>query len=271
MKDTDYLHIPGWVYNLKLASMNEMLIFSLIHGFTKDGEAKFTGSAKYIAEWTLLNPTTIYSILKKLTEEGFLIKEETYVNNVKFCAYSVGTKDSYYPSERLTTGTQATHYNNTSNNASNTSFVSKDTHSVSDEPAKKSSKLFSAKTENLTEKNKWINSKIRLLDSYDFSEKIGDMLVGYFENLAEQKAFLTEVTIRMQLDMLAKLKEAKQKEVVELTIARGWRSLDYVAQDSNKFKGKKSTFDTDAVCQLKDENSTRKEGEVRNPVPNKTY
>lgn len=74
------------VSKLKLKG-NDLLVFSLIHGFTQDGVQKFNGSAKYICEWTGLTKPSVYSILKKLTEKGYIEKTESVYNNVKFCEY----------------------------------------------------------------------------------------------------------------------------------------------------------------------------------------
>lgn len=88
MKDSDYITILApMVSKLKLNG-NNLIIFALIHGFTKDGEHKFKGSLEYICRWTNLSKSTVIATLKALTEKGFINKEENIINNVKFCSYS---------------------------------------------------------------------------------------------------------------------------------------------------------------------------------------
>lgn len=48
MKETDYITILSpMVSKLKLSG-NNLIIFALIHGFSKDGEHSFNGSLEYI-------------------------------------------------------------------------------------------------------------------------------------------------------------------------------------------------------------------------------
>lgn len=88
------------VSELKLSG-NNLIIFALIHGFSKDGVHKFTGSIDFICRWTNLSRPTVIATLKALTESGFLVKEESANNNQKVCSYTTnyeeiisGSKDS---------------------------------------------------------------------------------------------------------------------------------------------------------------------------------
>lgn len=88
MKETDYITILSpMVSKLKLSG-NNLIIFALIHGFTKDGEHNFNGSLEYICQWTNLSKSTVIATLKALTDNGFINKTENFINNVKFCSYN---------------------------------------------------------------------------------------------------------------------------------------------------------------------------------------
>ena len=71
-------------------SGNRLLVYALIHGFCKDGNNEFTGSIKYLCEWTNLSRNTVISTLKSLVDDKLLNKREYVVNGVKYCAYSMG-------------------------------------------------------------------------------------------------------------------------------------------------------------------------------------
>lgn len=88
MKEGDYITILSpMVSKLKLSG-NNLIIFALIHGFTKDGEHNFNGSLEYISKWTNLSKSTVIATLKALTDNGFINKKETVINGVKFCSYT---------------------------------------------------------------------------------------------------------------------------------------------------------------------------------------
>ena len=70
-------------------SGNRLLIYALIHGFSKDGVHEFRGSINYICEWTNLTRNTVISVLKSLVDDGLITKREYTENKVKFCAYQI--------------------------------------------------------------------------------------------------------------------------------------------------------------------------------------
>lgn len=111
MKNTDYITILAPMVSVLKLSGNNLIIFALIHGFTKDGIHKFEGSIDYICKWTNLSKPTVITVLKTLTESGYLIKEELIQNNVKYCKYTTnyeqligGGKEILPPVKKLNGG-----------------------------------------------------------------------------------------------------------------------------------------------------------------------
>lgn len=93
MKQGDYIVILApMVSELKLSG-NNLIIFALIYGFTKDDAHKFVGSIDYICKWTNLTRPTVIATLKTLTKSGFINKEEQVVNNIKQCLYTTNYND----------------------------------------------------------------------------------------------------------------------------------------------------------------------------------
>ena len=93
MKQNDYITILApMVSELKLSG-NNLIVFALIYGFTKDGVHKFSGSIDYICKWTNLSRPTVIATLKMLTESGLLNKDEQMVNNIKVCYYTTNYDD----------------------------------------------------------------------------------------------------------------------------------------------------------------------------------
>lgn len=116
MKQDDYIVIQGWMVSELGLKGNELIIFALVHGFCKDGKHEFTGSISYIKEWTNISERTVITILQRLVCEKLLNKEERFVNNVKVCAYSLGTEKISGVLKKFQGGTEKISGDNTINN-----------------------------------------------------------------------------------------------------------------------------------------------------------
>ena len=87
IKDETYFQVSGWMVNrlgLKGTALN---VYAIIYGFSQDGESWFSGSLRYLMDFTNASRRTIISTLKDLTEKGYLVKREHLEDGVKFCAY----------------------------------------------------------------------------------------------------------------------------------------------------------------------------------------
>ena len=64
VKSENYIHIPGWaVCELGLKG-NELLIYSIIFGFSQEENQTFRGSLRYLMDWTNSSKVTVIKILK---------------------------------------------------------------------------------------------------------------------------------------------------------------------------------------------------------------
>ena len=103
IKDETYFQVSGWMVNrlgLKGTALN---VYAIIYGFSQDGESWFSGSLKYLSDFTNATTRTIISTLKDLTEKGYLVKHENLVDGVKFCNYRA-VKDPKRGSEEISPG-----------------------------------------------------------------------------------------------------------------------------------------------------------------------
>ena len=87
MKNGDFITILAPMASKLKLSGNNLLVFALIHGFSKDGEHAFYGSISYISSWLNISKNSVIDTLKVLAESGLLTKEEEIKNGVKFCNY----------------------------------------------------------------------------------------------------------------------------------------------------------------------------------------
>ena len=89
MRDDSYIVIQGWMVNNLHLSGNELLVYALIFGFSQDRESKFYGSHRYVAESCGMGLRTVPRTIDSLLEKNLIIKDEEYVNGVKFCRYRI--------------------------------------------------------------------------------------------------------------------------------------------------------------------------------------
>lgn len=133
LRENDYIAILSpFVTRLGLSG-NKLIIFSLIHGFCRDGEQEFKGSINYISEWTNTSRNTVISILKELVDLGLLEKRDYVVNGVKFCAYKVGSQVFAPPVQNYDEGSEIIAPNIIYNNTKEKNEIDKSISKSSDE------------------------------------------------------------------------------------------------------------------------------------------
>lgn len=99
-----------------------------------------------------------------------------------------------------------------------------------------SGKLFSSekvktKKSSVQKTNNFITACHREAIKKEFSTTVLNALDRYFIMLAEMNCLLPAVSIAQQLNYLTKLSEDKQLLVINTTISRGWKSLQYQAEE----------------------------------------
>jgi len=94
MKDVskNYLIVQGWMIKSLNLSGNDLLAFSLIYGFSQDGESMFNGSISYICQWLNCSRPTATKAIANLLNKKLISKEEISFNSVKFNAYKANLK-----------------------------------------------------------------------------------------------------------------------------------------------------------------------------------
>lgn len=83
LRDENYVVIKGWMITRLKLKGTQLLLYSLIYGFSQDGESKFCGSLKYLAEFAGVTENSARMNLQQLARKGLIqIKEHTgYCNS----------------------------------------------------------------------------------------------------------------------------------------------------------------------------------------------
>jgi hypothetical protein len=89
VRDDNYFQVSGWMLNNLNLKGAALLVFSIIYGFSQDGEGSFTGSLQYLCDFTNSSKNTVLKSLRELTEKKYIIKTENSINGVRFCTYKV--------------------------------------------------------------------------------------------------------------------------------------------------------------------------------------
>lgn len=96
-KQNTYIVVePRWMTGELGLTGNRLIVYALVHGFSREGAGQFIGSQQWVADLLGLRRKTACDILNDLTREGLLIKTETIQNGVKYCIYrtSIGCAKS---------------------------------------------------------------------------------------------------------------------------------------------------------------------------------
>lgn len=87
IKDENFYQVQGWMKTRLNLKGTKRDIYSIIYGFSQDGESEFKGSIKYLTEWLDVSRPTIIKALQELTESGLIIKRAEIINGVQFNRY----------------------------------------------------------------------------------------------------------------------------------------------------------------------------------------
>lgn len=88
INDNNFIAIQGWMRTKLNLKGYELIVYALIYGFSQDGNSKFSGTRRYIAEWCGCSMRTVDNTLASLLNKQLIIKHEKYVNGVRSCDYT---------------------------------------------------------------------------------------------------------------------------------------------------------------------------------------
>lgn len=221
IREDNYIMIQGWMVTELELKGNELLMFAIIHGFSQDGETRFTGGLQYLADWTNSTKQGVSKNLKSLVNKGYIAKEEKIINGVKFCEYYAtklngvlnkvegGMQQSLTPMQQsLTGGIKQSLTNNEDN------IINKNINNISN-----------------------IDNK----DYYPLDEKLNDAFKDYIEYRKSIRKPLKGKGITLAINKLDSLTADNdiKIEIINQSIMNGWTGLFPLKSDSkNSVKDK---------------------------------
>ena len=201
-----YIVILPWMREELDLKGNELLVYALIHGFSQEAQGCFFGSLEYISKACGCSRPTAIETLKKLRERGLIYKRELIENNVKLCqdtAITGGSKETLPPVKNLDGGSKETL------------------------PEGSKETLLNIKT---TIDNKKIVKGIPTLSLPFSSQKFIDT----WNALCEEKEWKkkTRNALQLALNKLGRYHEDFAIELIEKTIAGGWKGVVFDDTDA---------------------------------------
>lgn len=249
MKDTDFIYIPGWAVNRLKLKGNELLVYSIIYSYSRDGIQWYQAPAEYLATCIGASVSTVKDVLKKLTDKGLLQKKtDKYKGSVDRVYYQaiVTENDQYENGTGKSESPVPKRYGYTSTETVLNNTITNNSIIYTGTPKTSRHSLF--KKENpetkitLDKVEKFALKCHKISQEYEFSNKVSDKLVDFFRMLGQSGSYLPEITIRAQLSDLVTLNADQQLDAISDTLKSGWKSLKYAIDNQKKLET--ASFDT---------------------------
>ena len=232
MENTDFLNIQGWMINELNLKGNELIIYALIYGFTKDGVSEFRGSRQYMADWTNSSVRSVQNVVNSLVNKG-MIEKNNHINkygSLETSGYKAinvpklsseknslvekkvheGSEKSSSPLEKkVHEGSEKSSHNNIDNNISNN--------------------IVDIKEKNI--KKESVNSVIA---EYTENKDLQDALHGFVEMRNKARKPLTARAMKLSLNKLNELAldDVTKIAIVNQSIVHSWSTF-YKLQNNN--------------------------------------
>lgn len=84
IQEENYIVIQGWMRAEMGLSGAALMVYATIYGFSQTGNCCYSGSIDYLAEWAGVKRRQVISILKDLTESGYVEKSEVGYNRFRY-------------------------------------------------------------------------------------------------------------------------------------------------------------------------------------------
>lgn len=218
MENTDYLNIQGWMINELNLKGNELIIYALIYGFTKDGVSEFRGSRQYMADWTNSSVRSVQNVVNSLVDKG-MIEKNNHTNkygSLETSGYKVinvpklsSEKSSLPLVKKVHEGSEKSSHNNIDNNISNNIVYKK-------------------------EKNIKKESVNSVIAEYTENKDLQDALRGFVEMRNKARKPLTARAMKLSLNILTELAldDVTKIAIVNQSIMHNWLTF-YKLQNNN--------------------------------------
>lgn len=220
VKDNNFIAIQGWMRTKLNLKGNELLIYALIYGFSQDGESRFRGSRKYIADWCGCSLNTVDRTLNSLVVKSLIAKYPHIDDNgsrlVDYAAIltSIPSTPVQVP-EQAPTPTQAPAQDPWA-------------HTTNETPEQSQTPIAEPEPKPQPKKTHKTNSFNAIIDGYTNDPQTKDLLGAWLQNRKSKRAAMTDRAIQGcigKLDKCAQESHMSVNEYLDEVICRGWSAF----------------------------------------------
>lgn len=234
VKDNNFIAIQGWMRTRLNLKGNELLIYALVYGFSQDGNSRFTGSRKYIAEWCGCSLDTVDRSLSSLVGKGLLAKyPHTDQNGSRVVDYAaILTAIAVIPAHEATTAHTA---------APSAAQITAPTQSPAQDPwadtTNANAEQFQLpvaepepqpQPQPQPKRTRKAKSFDAIIDAYTSDPTTKELLGAWLQNRKAKRAAMTDNAIQSNIDVLDRLAQESRMNVNDYlteVIRRGWGSF----------------------------------------------
>ena len=89
ISDENYFTIHGWMINRLNLKGSDLQVYAILYGFSQDGKSEFSGSLRYLQDFTGLSRQTVINSLNTLVDNNFITKISNEINGMRLPKYKV--------------------------------------------------------------------------------------------------------------------------------------------------------------------------------------
>lgn len=214
VKDNNFIAIQGWMRTQLNLKGNELLIYALIYGFSQDGESRFKGSRKYIADWCGCSLNTVDRSLGSLVNKGYLAKYPyTDASGNRLVDYvAIQPAAAATPAPAVTQSPAA----------------AQDPLASITNATPEQSPTAEPKPKTQPKKTRKTNSFDAIIDAYTSDPTTKDLLGAWLQNRKAKRAAMTDRAIQGNIGKLNRLAQESHMSVndyLDEIVCRGWTSF----------------------------------------------
>lgn len=217
VNDNNFITIQGWMRTKLNLKGNELLIYSLIYGFSQDGQSRFKGSRKYIAEWCGCSLDTVDRSLSSLVNKG-LIAKHPHINDdgVRLVDYAAILTATTGTTPATPTAPATPTKTDPWGDTTGTTPEQSQQPTANPEPTPQPKK---------TRKTKSFDS---IIDNYTDDPKTKELLGEWLQNRKATRGAMTDNAIKRNIDALDQCAADSRMTVNDYlaeVIRRGWKAF----------------------------------------------
>lgn len=250
VKDGKYIVIASFMLTELNLKGNELLIYAIIYGFSQtDGMKGFSGSLQYLADWTNSTKQGVIKNLKSLTDKGYITKEESSINGIKYCTYQTvnldkleGSKQSLTPCNNVEWGSKQslTGYSTEFNGGIKQSLPNNIDIYTSDNIEDNTKPVEATPQAPVVEKNPKVDVKTSKSKKENIFEEFANgntqllqALKDFEESRNKNRSKMTERAKRLLLSELQKFSPNDWIAILNQSVLNGWKSV-YPLKNENQ-------------------------------------